>query len=130
MIGNYESVLRGREGQSAKFKTTLIDAAGVVIPAASLTSLTATLVCLDDHDTNGDPLVVNLRQNVNVLNANGATMDTQGLFQWGLSPADMAILDESRSTERHLLILTPTYNAGADSSKLRYLILVSNTEMV
>lgn len=73
------------EGVSPRLTATITDETGAPVPAANLSTLKLTL-----YDLISDA-IVNGRDKVNVLNANGGTVDAQGLFTWQGSPADTAM---------------------------------------
>jgi hypothetical protein len=101
---------RMNERSTATYTATLKDSASVVIPLASLTTLTLTLKD-DATDT-----VLNSRNAQNVLNTNNVTFHaTSGLLTWSIQSADNAIASTRKDGhERHTATFEFTYNSGAN----------------
>ena len=115
-----------KEGLTHVFSCKLLDDA--VPPVALEPSGTATLVMslmsLDDTDSNGLPTIINSRSDVNVL----ASLAAGGIFTFVFTPADMVMLNEARTVERHLMQLTWTYSNGTRTGGADFLFLVRNRE--
>lgn len=94
---------------SEKITATMHDYAGVAIVKASLLTLTMTL-----KDGSGN--VVNSRSAVNIKDANGGYVATDGTLSLYLSAADNTPLESSKDTEKRILLLTFTWNDGVDSN--------------
>lgn len=131
----FDSIHRVKEGASARFRTLLKDDTGTAFEPADVDSIKATLVSLDDR-TSGTPQTINSRSAVEIKGANGgtfvspATVSNVYNLQWLMDPADNPILDESRSQERHLLVLTIKYGGNTRTGITEHLIVVENTETV
>lgn len=96
-------------GKTAFYEFQLQDETGAGIPAASLTTLTLTIV---DTITKA---VVNSCQDVNILNTGRGTVDTSGNVVVTLTAADTALLVSTHTREFRSLCLLWTYASGAKS---------------
>lgn len=95
------------EHSSARVQFTVKDQAAVAIPAADLNAFTLTLYDVATGE------ILNGRDNQNVLNANGVTVDAAGLVTWLMQPADNAVLNQERTTvETHIALFTFTWDEG------------------
>ena len=103
MATEFKNIL---EKTSQKYAATIKDVDDVVIPAASLTTLTLTLYSL--HSL----VVVNSRTTQDILNANNVTVSVAGALVWELQPADTAIIDDARSIEIHRALFEWTWGGG------------------
>lgn len=95
------------EKTTAKITAKVVDETGAGIPAGSLTTLTLTVYAEADPT-----VVVNSRNQQNVLNANDVTIDASGNLTYQMQPADNAIMDTSRSWERHVLLFEWSWGGG------------------
>jgi hypothetical protein len=80
------------------------------LPGSVLSTLTLTLYADD-----GDETIINSRNQQNVLQTNGVTVDEFGTLLWVLQSADLAILDSLLPYERHIALIEwtwPTDKAG------------------
>lgn len=108
------------EGSSRELTATLKDHTGAAIPADSVSTLTATIKDLATGE------VINSRDEQNVKNANGGTLDaTSGAFALILGPDDNAIESTAPAARYHRrrLLLHATYtdsngNAGAENQEI------------
>jgi hypothetical protein len=105
------SRFKARKGATARYTAVITQEDGATaIPAASLSSLTLTLI----DDATG--AVINSRSGQNVLNVNGVTVDSSGNLAWAMSPADnpivAATLPHGRA-ELHLATFAWTWAGGA-----------------
>src|SRR6185312_4273183 len=98
------------EQTTSRITGTIVDDAGVAIPASALVTLTLTL-----YNRRG-PTILNSRDNVSVLNTNGGTVDSAGKFAMTLDPADNP-LSAGFSSEQHAALFTWTYNSGAATGR-------------
>ncbi len=101
------------------------DEAGAAIPAASLTTLTLTLYNLDAAQT-----IINARDAVSILNANGGTVDSSGNMAFPMTAADTALVDATQGEEAHVALIRWTYNAGAKAGLQEILHRVQNVAKV
>ena len=92
------------ERSTARYTCALVDATGAAIVSASLLTLTATL-------TDRGGAIINGRNAVSILNANGGTVTPQGVVTFILSAADTVALGTSELQERRLT-LRATYSSG------------------
>lgn len=85
----------------------LKDENGDPLPAASVTTLRLWLYALDGART-----IINSVSNLNILNMGRGTLDSSGNLAIELLPADMAIVDSSKTTEVHVMLIRFTYAGG------------------
>ena len=115
------------EKTTAQYTATLKDEAGVVIPSADLTTLTLTLY---DEATGA---IINSRDNQNVLNATGVSIDASGLLTWTMDPDDNAIVDTSLApgrTELHVARFDFTWSGGGKTGRRLILVEVRQLDKV
>ncbi len=99
------------------------DGTGTGIPASSLTSLTLTLYVA------GSPAsILNGRNQQNVLNQNGVTVDAAGNLAWTMSAADNAVLG-SDDEEAHVALFEWAWGSGR-AGKHELLLTVANLGVV
>lgn len=117
-----------RESSSAKLTATIQDESEAVIPAASLTTLTLTLYnqATELADPDSTAAIINSRSRQDILNANGCTVSTGGVMTLTLTPADNVIVDDTKSSERHVALIEYSYAAGLKAGKEEVLIDVLN----
>jgi len=129
MARDYETWLTDDESiiaekTTAKLAFVVQDEAGVAIPAASLTTLVATLY------VRRGGAIINSRTAQSILNANGGTVDAGGNGTLILVPADNAIVSATGAIEDHDLLIEWTYNAGAKAGKHLLHLRVANLAKV
>lgn len=112
------------ERTTAKYTANLVDTTGAAIAGASLDSLTLSLINVQTG------VVLNSRNAQNVLNANGVTIDVNGLITWTLAPADNAIIDDRLQVEEHRAIFTAKWSGGAGELVFDVDIPVRNISVV
>lgn len=83
------------EGTTRTYIATLKGEDGIVVPASSLSA-----VRLRFYSTHTGA-VINGRDGQNVLNANGVTIDNNGLLTWKLLEADTILTDNPKPTLGH-----------------------------
>lgn len=98
----------------------------VVIPAASLTTLTMTL-----RDVN-TKAIINSRDKQDILNVNGVTVDSSGNLTWEATPADSPIIGvlKNGQTEQHEAQIVWTWNSGAKQGAHKILISVEQYDTI
>lgn len=99
-----------RDSDVAVFTAQVQDENGVAIPAASILTLKMWLYVRSTGE------IINNRDGVNVLNANGGTVDGSGNFTLVLDPADNEFQGTSGGTEVHVMLLRWTYNTNRAGS--------------
>jgi len=112
------------ERTTEQVSATVVNEAGTALPAASLTTLTLTLY----DRTSGT--IINSRDNQNVLNVNGVTVDSAGVFLWTLTPLDTIIVDATKSLETHVGLFTWTYDSGNKTGRHEIVHVVRNLTKV
>lgn len=110
------------EGVSAVFTCVLKDEAGAAIAASDLVTLTFTLYSIDSPTD----AIINSREAVDILNANGGTVDENGNLTLRLTASDNQILDQVRPNEKHRLRLDWTFASDGVGLSLQD-ITVQNT---
>lgn len=112
--------------EDSTFQVTGIfkDEAGVVIPAADLTTAKMWL-------WNHVGVVINSRTAVNILNAGPGVVTAGGVLTLTLSPADNPIVGTGTEVvERHLLVIEWTWNVGAKKSHENIILVVMQDDKV
>jgi hypothetical protein len=112
------------EKVSARYTADVQDDEGNAIAAASLTTLTLTLY---DKDT-GD--IINSRNDQDVLNTNGVTVDGSGNLTWIIDPDDNAIVTSTSKVEDHVALFEWTWNSGAKEGRHEVFLHVKNLTKV
>lgn len=113
-----------QEKTTIKITGRLVDESAAVLAAASLTTLTVTLY---DKETGA---IINLRDDTNILNTNGGTVDANGNLAWTMDPADNPISDATLHIEKHIALFEWTWTAGAKADKEEFEIPVRNMAKV
>ncbi len=111
------------EDTTPDYTATLLDKDGVVVPGSVLDSLLLTYF----HEYTG--AIINGRENQNVLQLNGVTVDELGKLTWTLSQADSAILDDALHQEPHVAQFMFTYpgiGGSTEVSRHKVRLLVTN----
>lgn len=102
------------EKTTLRFTATLVDEAGVVIPAAGVSAMTLTLYNRDSATKE----IINSVNAVNILNAGRGTLHaTSGLLTVTLEPNDNTIIDSASDLEWHRALIEGTYAGGAKAFK-------------
>jgi hypothetical protein len=98
---------------------TMTSGVPLPIPGSSLTSLTLSIINV------GTDAVINNRNQVNVLNANGGEVDEDGNFVLFLTPGDTSLADTPSliSVER-ALVMDWSYNGGQSVGRHKFRFIV------
>jgi hypothetical protein len=119
------------EASSALYTATIVDEAGVPVPAAALATLTLTLYNADVAEPVSPAAnIINSRSAQNVLNQNGVTVDSQGLLSWTIATADTPIVDSMKATELHVALWIFTYGTPTKTGRHRTGLRVVNFRKV
>lgn len=94
------------EGATSYLTATIRDQAGAVLPADELDTVVGTLY----DEKSGE--ILNGRDHVDLLNANGAVINSEGEIIFRLDPDDNAIVNDARDSEQHILLLEWTYTVA------------------
>jgi len=111
---------RVNEASTARYTATLVDETETPIPAADLTALTLYLY---------EPVsagVVNSRNNQNVLNTNGVTVNSAGLLTWTISALDTTMVNATKEIETHIATFTFTYASGNKVGRHEVILSIDN----
>jgi hypothetical protein len=114
------------EGTTPDYEATLLDKNEVAIPGSALDSITLT------YFQEYTEAILNAREDQNVLQVNGVTIDEAGRLRWTLTPEDAAILDDSLHQEPHLARFDFTYPGTSGTEVGRHVVrlLVTNLRRV
>ena len=105
------------EGSTARYACVLATVAGVAIDSGAVSAITATL-----RDVQTDA-VINSRDALSVLNANGGTLSAGGAFALILTPADnIAATGNTRTLQARRLTLEVTYADGVITHEVTYYV--------
>ncbi|MCY2965064.1 MAG: hypothetical protein NT069_15755 [Planctomycetota bacterium] len=128
MPGFVSPAFVAKKGQSFRYSATLTADDGVTpIPASSLSTLTLNLI----DDATG--VVINSRNNQNVLNANGVTVSEAGVLVWSGTAADSSIVTPGLAngrTELHRATFKWTWSSGTKKGAYRLWISVEENSDV
>jgi hypothetical protein len=106
----------------------LLDQNSNPIPSSELNTLILTLADTNSL-TNGDLVIVNAVDQINILNTNRGTVDNEGnvTITLGSVPdaADTALLYATDTIELRSVIIDWTYNSGAQSGGIRLDFLIT-----
>lgn len=105
------------ERATTRISGALVDDAGEAIPGSALTTLTLTIY---DHDVD-QTVIVDAR---NILNANNATVDEDGVVVVLLAPADVLIRSATLPYERHTCLFVWTWGTSPVKTGRAELVLV------
>lgn len=94
------------EGATAVYSCTFTDRDGTPIVSGAVTALTATLRDI------ASGIILNSREDQDVLNTNGGTLGLAGAFSLTLTPDDLAMLSDGWAVQQRRLVLTVTYDVG------------------
>lgn len=120
-----DSRFEAKEQNSARYTAVIKDEAGAAVSVDSLVTLTLTLY---DQDTE---TILNDREDQDVLNANGVTVDINGALVWLLEPEDNEIVNDGKRYEDHVALFEFTYGAGgAKAGTWEVLLTVRNSQVV
>jgi hypothetical protein len=111
------------EEATARIDFTVTDEDGVGIPAASLDGLTVTLF----EERSGQ--IINSRTDVNILNANGGTVDANGVGTWLMDPDDNVFVAGGQQ-EYHVALFEWTFGGGSKDGKQPVRLKVINLQQV
>jgi len=95
-----------KELTTATISFSLVDEADVAIPLSSLLTLTLTVKDMATET------VVNGRDEQNIKNANGVTVDASGNVSWPMTQLDTTLVTASASSELHRALVDFTYDVS------------------
>lgn len=120
IIGETTLILEDRtflQGSTATYTTTLTSDGSTPVAAASVNSLTMSLI---DRRTRA---VINSREDQNILNTNNVTLHaTSGLLTWEIQEEDTAIVNTTdpvqfQKDELHFAIFTVLFDTSTRTAK-------------
>jgi hypothetical protein len=112
------------EKVTARYTADIQDDEGNAIAAATLTTLTLTLYDVETGD------IINSRNDQDVLNTNGVTVDGSGNLTWIIDADDNAIVTSTSKVEKHIALFKWTWNSGARDGKHEVNLHVKNLAKV
>lgn len=112
------------EGTTPDYVVTIVDKDDNPVPGSVLDSLTLTVY------QEYTEAIVNNRDDQNVLQINGVTVDENGRLRWVMTPDDTAILDDKLHQEPHVAQFEMTYPGvnGTEASSHEVRILITNLQ--
>jgi len=97
---------RPTEGGSCVITVTFYDESGDALAKASITDVTASLYNMEDF------AIINSRDGLTVLDANGGSVSSSGVLTLKLLPLDNPVVDSTQEIETHYLDITWTWTDG------------------
>ena len=94
------------EATTGRYTATMYDETGAVIDGTALTTLTLTLY---DKKTG---TVINSRNALNALNANGVAVTSAGALTWTIAKEDTIVVGTAQM-EWHVAVFSGTWSSGA-----------------
>ena len=113
-------VIRMDEATSGRYTGVLKDDEGEVLNGGAVSTLTLTL-----YDLRTDT-IINSRDEQNVLNTNGVTVDGSGNFTWTIGPLDTPIVNSALAYEQHRAYFRWTYNGGTSAGSQQVTMTIRN----
>lgn len=96
------------EKTAFRYTATLKKEDGTALGAADVSALLLTVYNLDAALT-----IINAINAVSILNVGRGTLSAGGALVIVLDALDLALVDATKESERHLMLITATYAAGA-----------------
>ena len=113
------------ERTTGSFRGVLTDHLGDPIPGSVLDTLTLTL-----YDTDSAQTILNGRNDQDVLNTNGVTVDEDGNLVWEIAALDNIINRSALTFERHVALFEWTWANGERFGKHEAIVVVRNLSKV
>jgi len=118
------AIFNVREKTTRRYTAALKDETGAAIGGGVISSLKLTLY------NRADGAIINSRNQQNVLNANGVTIDDSGNLTWTIEPADNPIIDATLSYEEHIALFELGWSSDAKKNNHEFIIRVENVNKV
>jgi len=118
------AIFNVREKTTRRYTAVLKDETGAAVGSGSLSSLKLTLY------NKVDGAIINTRNQQNVLNLNGVTIDASGNLTWTMDPADNPIIDTTLSYEEHVALFEIGWAADAKKNNHEVIIRVENVNKI
>lgn len=96
------------EGTGASITATVKDDTDTTLGASQIATLTMTLFAAQTKGLT----IINGNDQINILNDNQGTVDSEGNLTIALTALDTAIQNTSASREKHRMLITWTYGIG------------------
>ena len=113
-----------REKTTRRYTAALKDETGAAIGSGTLSSLKLTLY------NRADGAIINSRNQQNVLNLNGVTVDASGNLTWTMDPADNPIIDAALSYEEHIALFEIGWASDAKKNNHEVILRVENINKI
>ena len=113
-----------REKTTRRYTAVLKDETGAAIGSGTLSSLKLTLY------NKADGSIINTRNQQNVLNANGVTVDSSGNLTWTMDPADNPVIDAVKDYEEHVALFEIGWSGDAKKNNHEVIIRVENVNKI
>ena len=118
------AIFNVREKTTRRYTAVLKDETGAAVGSGSLSSLKLTLY------NKVDGAIINTRNQQNVLNLNGVTVDASGNLTWTMDPADNPIIDTTLSYEEHVALFEIGWSSDAKKNNHEVIIRVENVNKI
>jgi hypothetical protein len=112
------------EKVTAKYSAIIQDEDETALSSSDLQTLTLTLY---DKSTG---TIINSRNDQDVLNTNGVSVDANGNVVWLMDPDDNAIVTSTSKVEKHVALFKWTWDSGNKEGKHEIVIQVKNLTKV
>ena len=111
------------EKVTVRYKGKFVDEDGVAITSSSMSAIKLTMYL---QDTTANTIIGDWDAK-SVLNENGGTYGSaDGILTLYLGPTDTAMINSTRSRERHRLDFEFTYNSGTRTGRHTALLIIRN----
>ena len=97
------------EGTTPEISAVLVDLDGTEIPGSAFDTLTLTYYQEYTFD------IINSRNEQDVLQQHGITIDTNGVLVWKMTLQDTVILNDALETEPHVAHFSFSYPSGSET---------------
>ena len=118
------AIFHVREKTTRRYTAALKDETGAAIGGGALSSLKLTLY------NRADGAIINSRNQQNVLNVNGVTVDASGILTWTMEPADNPIIDAALSYEEHIALFELGWSSETKKNNHEVIIRVENVNKI
>jgi hypothetical protein len=112
------------EQSTALLSGIFTDEAGAVVGSGEMDTIKATLYNRSNEQ------IINSRNEQDILNANGGTLDVSGNFTFTFDPADGEIINTEEPYEVHILLLEWTFASGTKGGNQQVELTVMNLPYV
>ncbi len=118
------TIFNVREKTTRRYTAVLKDETGTAIGSGTLSSLKLTLY------NRADGSIINTRNQQNVLNVNGVTVDSSGNLTWTMDPADNPVIDAAKDYEEHVALFEIGWSSDAKKNNHEVILRVENVNKI